>query len=247
MHSKDQERRKYINQICEQLGCTQDSCGNWKFPNAAAEDTFESLMDSYDVAPRSHSNAVIISTLTGLRFTQCPKCQERHVLSPGFVHGSHLCCKGCGENLLLQELSMGELENFKAAQVNWNLGERRASFTMCPPRLRFPIERPPVGGGKTAAMLGALAHAEFAKYCEADINNVRESLKLVEQTTVRRLTVKAAFKLGKVAKTYLTREERNAAKKEIKAELATTLKLCGIPYREIELIISELVEGLRNE
>jgi len=63
-----------------------------------------------------HSNAVIIGTLTGLRFTQCPKCQERHVLHPGFVHGSHIWCKGCGENLLLQELSMGELENFKGAE-----------------------------------------------------------------------------------------------------------------------------------
>jgi len=68
-----------------------------------------------------HSNAVIISTLTGLRFTQCPKCQERHVLHPGFVHGSHLWCKGCGENLLLQELSMGELENFNVQKKCTNI------------------------------------------------------------------------------------------------------------------------------
>lgn len=60
-----------------------------------------------------HSNALIYHTVSGRRFTQCPKCQERYELqNPGFVHGSHLCCKGCGENLLLQELTMGELENF---------------------------------------------------------------------------------------------------------------------------------------
>ena len=302
-----------------------------------------------------HSNAVIIHTLTGLRYTQCPKCQERHVLSPGFVHGSHLCCKGCGENLLLQELSMGELENFTqqvglvndprcfdtppsalavsmlksseqpmwgscsgiterdsseadAAQalfvefgfssqwviaecnpagwglvryadferwsqkqaagklttlkeelatrglpqfgqpmVNWNLGERRASFTMCPPRLRFPIERPPVGGGKTAAMLGALAHAEFAKYCEADINSVKEFSNTIKQSMIRRLVAKAAFKLGASATLGIDSPRQRAKQKEIKTELASSLKLYGIPYSEIELIISELVEGLRNE
>lgn len=46
---KFKARRAYVNQICEQLGCTQDSCQKWVFPNEAALDTFECLMDSYDV------------------------------------------------------------------------------------------------------------------------------------------------------------------------------------------------------
>ena len=287
-----------------------------------------------------HSNAVIIHTLTGLRFTQCPKCQERYVLSPGFLHGSHLCCKGCGENLVLQELSMGELENFKATgeylvptetwtlgghkleagktyeitvggvrerdsteadaaqalfvefgfssqwviaecnpagwglvryadferwsqkqaagklttlkeelttrclplfgqpMVNWNLGERRASFTMCPPRLRFPIERPPVGGGKTAAMFGTVVHQAM------DASQRNEKLK---QELIRQYVVKAVFKLGASATLGVESDRQKRKQKEIKDQLAQNLKLIGCTYTEIGEVICDMVEALRNE
>ena len=200
-----------------------------------------------------HSNAVIIHTLTCLRFAQCPKYQERHVLSPSFVHGSHLCCKGCGENLLLQKLSMGELENFKVQKKCTTVVGYGGSRKVHVARHNKPFVMVDIPLEKLMCKITKAdwdaAHAEFAKYCEADITNVRESLKLVEQTTVRRLVAKAAFKLGCIS---LAMEQRNQAhansrKKAIKGELATNLKLCGIPYSEIELIIRDMVEALRNE
>jgi hypothetical protein len=230
-----------------------------------------------------HSNAVIISTLTGLRFTQCPKCQERYVLSLGFVHGSHLCCKGCGENLLLQELSMGELENFNAAEAvkarNWSLEPRRiqpSKMSMSgscsgdavltaremtkqlqergflvrtnvgsQPRVAditgFAVGRRyeyDVGeGGKTAVIIGTKIHQAM------DASQRNEKLK---QELTRQYVAKAAFKLGTSATLGVESDRQRAKQKAIKAELATSLRACGIPYLEIELIIHDMVEAIRN-
>lgn len=216
-----------------------------------------------------HSNAVIISTLTGLRFTQCPKCQERHVLSPGFVHGSHLCCKGCGENLLLQELSMGELENFTqpVGLVNdprcfdtppsalattprhpskmpmWGgcSGDAVLSAREMTKQLqeRGFLVRTNVGGGKTAAMFGTVVHQAM------DASQRNEKLK---QELIRQYTNAAAFKLGSISKRMQQRDQThaNSRKKGIKDQLAQNLKLIGCTYTEIGEIISELVEGLKN-
>jgi hypothetical protein len=49
-------RRQYVNEIAEMLGCTQDSIGNWKFPNEATLDEFEALMDAYDMEVIAASN-----------------------------------------------------------------------------------------------------------------------------------------------------------------------------------------------
>lgn len=50
-------RRAYVNQVCEQIGCAQDSCQNWVFPNDAALDVFAGLMKSYDVRANQGSLA----------------------------------------------------------------------------------------------------------------------------------------------------------------------------------------------
>lgn len=76
-----------------------------------------------------------------------------------------------------------------------------------------------------------------------DASQRNEKLK---QELIRQYTNAAAYKLGASAKTYLTRDERNAAKKGIKGNLAKDLRACGVPYSEIESIVSELVEGLKN-
>jgi len=112
------ERDELEGHILECADCASQLClkkmsmVEWE----ALTEQYPQPLSPVEVRIPAHSNALIISTVSGLRYTQCPKCQARHVLHLGFVHGSHLCCNGCGENLLLQELSMGELENFKGVE-----------------------------------------------------------------------------------------------------------------------------------
>jgi hypothetical protein len=95
-------------------------------------------------------------------------------------------------------------------------------------RYECDIERPSVGGGKTAAMVGAEIHQAM------DASQRNEKLK---QELIRQYTNTAAFKLGR----YVGDD------KPIKDQLAQNLVLIGCSYTEAGEIISELVEALRNE
>jgi hypothetical protein len=77
-----------------------------------------------------------------------------------------------------------------------------------------------------------------------DASQRNEKLK---QELTRQYVAKAAFKLGTSATLGVESPRQRAKQKEIKDQLAQNLKLIGCTYTEIGEIISELVEGLRNE
>lgn len=63
------ERRAFVNQLCTNLGCTQDSCQNWVFQNEAAEDTFEAEMDSYDARAKEAAKTAVVAVATPVKAT----------------------------------------------------------------------------------------------------------------------------------------------------------------------------------
>lgn len=139
-----------------------------------------------------------------------------------------------------------------SSQFIINMTGRRPAFTSCPSTLLIDMKVQAnrsygsVAGGKTAMIVGIAIHEELAKYCKSDIDAAFEGIQQIQQAAIRRLVAKAAFNLGKVAKTYLSRDERKAAKNGIKSNLANDLRAQGLSWVEVEKLISELVEGLKD-
>lgn len=270
MHIKDQQRRAYINQICEQLGCTQDSCGNWKFPNSAAEDTFESLMDSYDIRDSEEADAAQ-AMFVEFGFSSEWVIAECSPAGWGLCHYANFerwSQKQSAEKLRNWSLTRREIvidkpsvaildmqpskmpmwdscrgmggEIAKALKergfmVRTNTGERPrvADITGFADGRRYEFD---VASGASKTV-GTEIHQAM------DASQRNEKLK---QELIRQYTNAAAYRLGRVAMTRLTREERNEAKKETKDYLARQLVLIGCSYSEAGDIIRELVEGLKN-
>lgn len=249
-----------------------------------------------------HINAPIQVTGDGTRWSMCAKCRKVFGLSEGFVEGSHLCCGGCGQNLLLKKMSMVEWEAL-AEQYPQPLSPVMTTMRTphgvndyalgceCPGCCQFREQAKAIGCTpfdlaqemakfladhfklptstigeqlKQRAAVSALynvpvlrllsspstAEAENeirAYHIELAMGASQRNEKL-KQELIRQYTNAAAYKLGRISKRMQQRDQAHAnmRKKEIKDTLATNLIVVGIPYREIETIIRELVEGLKN-
>lgn len=64
-------------------------------------------MGEQESAPTTFIHAPIMNS-NGPRWSQCAKCRKVFGLSVGFGEGSHLWCSGCGQNLLLKNMTAAE-------------------------------------------------------------------------------------------------------------------------------------------
>ena len=221
-----------------------------------------------------HINAPIQVTGDGTRWSMCAKCRKVFGLSEGFVEGSHLCCGGCGQNLLLKKMSMVEWEAL-AEQYPQPLSPVMAVIKPSTAPMwectAMRISSEPLEQQGVDAMLNHSLAAVSALYkvpvsrllgspstaeAENEIRTYHVELAMdasqrnekLKQELIRQCTNAAAYKLGRISKRMNQRCQvhANICKKEIKDYLATCLVLIGCSYTEAGEIISELVEGLKN-
>jgi hypothetical protein len=316
-----------------------------------------------------HINTPLMITGDGTRWSTCAKCRKVFGLSDGMLEGSHICCGGCGQNLLLKKMSNVEwealseqfpqpaspvmttyvrgshnietgevieplhkrvglldaatgvmhserdsaeadaaqelfvecgvkvsvLENLCAEPVSlvttlqwWPKGGFKTIGAEFGKQLR-PSQMPmwdlaPVGGGKTVVIeraLGAVAalydvpfdrllghkaalnakygrfNNDLAEYWDriatAQVDSLRDEIEngakrynAAREKAVLGCVAQAAFKLGDNERRYLMRNERNRANSKVKRILAKELRACGLSYSQLEIIVSNVVESVRN-
>lgn len=203
-----------------------------------------------------HINAPIMNS-NGPRWSQCAKCRKVFGLSLQFVEGSHLVCGGCGQNLLLKNMTNAEFVELvkrpdsseaDAAQKLFVDFGFTAAFLMNSQRLNsntrgFAAMRPSqmamwdtgsCGGGKTAAHIGSLVHNKVYELLRAD-----KAHQLKEQALVAR----AAYKLGQLSAS----EDRKERKSAIKRNLVQGLVDAGVRLGDVQTIMNNMLKELNNE
>lgn len=174
-----------------------------------------------------HIKAPMQPTYGGASWSACAKCGRCFKLDEGFAEGSHLICT-CGQNLLLAKMTA----------VEWD--ELCEQYPQPASPVMVTIKQPH-SPTKIAFDDDSLKAIESLR---AQLRMREVDTHLMRQRAIEQCVLQAAYKLGRAS--AHDNKTTDWASHRIKSQLSSELFALGVLRNEIESIISNLVEAVRN-